>query len=156
MMFEKLSKKNKGQGALEYLLIIGGALVIAVIVVTLILSIGKSNNESAIDSQNEFAMMIDNTITPPIVTSVSCQTDKIIVYMNPASDPRVKGYRIKKDNEVLIPNTATTFLDYSSGKIEHTFNAEVNAGTKHKISVIAYKNDSQSRPSTPSFNCTVQ
>jgi len=155
MIKKFFTKKQKGQGALEYLLIIGGALVIAVIVVTLILSIGKSNNEQATESQNNYATLIDNTITPPIVTNVICKKNKIIVYMNPSPDPRIKGYRIKKDNFVLNP---TTFLNYSDGQImwSATFiPEELTVGDKHKISVIAYKNDTQSRPSTPSFNCTV-
>lgn len=36
--------KNKGQGALEYLLLIGGAIVVAVIVIVLLLGTGQSGS----------------------------------------------------------------------------------------------------------------
>ena len=38
---------KKGQGALEYLLLIGGAIVVAVIVVTLLLGVGSSGSPPA-------------------------------------------------------------------------------------------------------------
>ncbi|HZX34486.1 MAG TPA: class III signal peptide-containing protein [archaeon] len=37
--------ERKGQGALEYLLLIGGAVLIAVIVITLLLGVGGSSEE---------------------------------------------------------------------------------------------------------------
>ena len=154
-MMNFFNKKQRGQGSLEYLLIIGGALVIAVIVVTLILSLGSNQKVNVENVSKNSKMLIDNTITPPIVTNVVCHTDKIIVSMNPSPDPRIKGYRIKKDNLVLNP---ATFLNYSDGQIMWSATIVPEAltvGDKHKISVIAYKNDTQSRPSTPSFNCTV-
>ena len=36
---------NKAQGALEYLLLIGGAVVVAVIVITLLLTLGGQGNQ---------------------------------------------------------------------------------------------------------------
>jgi len=45
MMFN--IKKAKGQGALEYLLLIGGAVLIAVIVIALLVGMGSSSRQSA-------------------------------------------------------------------------------------------------------------
>ncbi len=42
-------RKNKGQGALEYLLLIGGAVLIAVIVIALLVGMGGQSRESAQD-----------------------------------------------------------------------------------------------------------
>lgn len=39
---------NKGQGALEYLLLIGGAIIVAVIVVTLLLNLGGQSTTSTV------------------------------------------------------------------------------------------------------------
>ncbi|HLC79956.1 MAG TPA: class III signal peptide-containing protein [archaeon] len=41
---------RKGQGALEYLLLIGGAIVVAVIVVTLLLNVGSSGQTQTSDT----------------------------------------------------------------------------------------------------------
>ena len=41
---------KKGQGALEYLLLIGGAVLIAVIVITLLLGIGQSGTAQTADN----------------------------------------------------------------------------------------------------------
>ncbi len=39
--------KQKGQGALEYLLLIGGAIIVAVVVVTLLLNLGSTGGANA-------------------------------------------------------------------------------------------------------------
>ena len=42
---------DKGQGALEYLLLIGGAIIVAVIVITLLMSLGGGGGASAFENQ---------------------------------------------------------------------------------------------------------
>jgi len=150
----KLNKQEKAQGALEYLLIIGGALVIAVIVIVLILSMGQSNNEQVTDSQNEFQVMIDNTIIPPIITAIDCDTGTDIITISMTESPTngVRGYRIIVGNELPLPTTGE--IEYSNGVISMTASSlDIDTvDVTYDISVIALKNDTQSKP-TLIFNC---
>jgi len=65
-----MMKKNKGQGALEYLLLIGGAVLIAVIVIALLVGMG-GQNKSNIETQNKKATDVLSAPTPPTITSVA-------------------------------------------------------------------------------------
>ena len=62
---------KKGQGALEYLLLIGGAVLIAVIVIALLVGMGSQNSENS-KTRNEEAMAATNIPTPSVVNSVDC------------------------------------------------------------------------------------
>lgn len=46
----KIHKNQKGQGALEYLLLIGGAVLIAVVVIALVVGIGGQSRDTAADA----------------------------------------------------------------------------------------------------------
>ena len=65
-------KFNKGQGALEYLLLIGGAVLIAVIVIALLVGMGSSSRETAQGQANTANQAITGTAVPVILNSVSC------------------------------------------------------------------------------------
>lgn len=67
-----LKKNNKGQGALEYLLIIGSALVIAIVVIMLVLSTGESQRNVVVSQSDTFTKFFDDTIIPPIVIKTEC------------------------------------------------------------------------------------
>ncbi|HOW29132.1 MAG TPA: class III signal peptide-containing protein [archaeon] len=62
---------KKGQGALEYLLLIGGAVLIAVIVIALLVGMGSQNSENS-KTRNEEAINATNVPTPSVVNSVVC------------------------------------------------------------------------------------
>lgn len=64
---------KKGQGALEYLLLIGGAVLIAVIVIALLVGMGSQNSENS-KTRNEEAMAATNIPIPSVINSVSCDT----------------------------------------------------------------------------------
>jgi len=51
--------KKKGQGALEYLLLIGGAVLIAVIVIALLVGMGGQSRDSAQDQSNKVQQASD-------------------------------------------------------------------------------------------------
>ena len=52
-------KKKKGQGALEYLLLIGGAVLIAVIVIALLVGMGGQSRDTAQDQANRVQSATD-------------------------------------------------------------------------------------------------
>lgn len=149
-MFRK-NFNSKAQGSLEYLLIIGGALLVAVIVITLIISISRSNTTQAQDSQLSYEKMIDNTIIPPIVTAVDCNISDITkIWINPSTTKGVVGYVVKVNNKIY-----DNLYQLVDGKLEVP-SADVNItnpGDTYKISVITSKETAQSSPSTPSMDC---
>ena len=65
---------KKGQGALEYLLLIGGAVLIAVIVIALLVGMGSQNSENS-KTRNEEAMAATNIPIPSVVNNVTCSND---------------------------------------------------------------------------------
>jgi len=75
-----LFKNKKAQGSLEFLLIIGGAVLIAVIVIALLIGMGGQSRDSAQD-QTTKAQKVIGIAQPPIITSIhiynisDCTTD---------------------------------------------------------------------------------
>lgn len=67
-----MNKKFKGQGALEYLLLIGGAVLIAVIVIALLVGMGNQSRESVSDSADAAARATDLP-QPAIISSVTAR-----------------------------------------------------------------------------------
>ena len=63
---------KKGQGALEYLLLIGGALLVAVIVITIITSVGSASGK-----QTEYNAI--KAICTGFKTPSACQNSEIVV-----------------------------------------------------------------------------
>lgn len=53
--------ENKAQGAIEYLLIIGAAVIIAVIVITLMMSLSGTGSQQVktADAENQFHLALD-------------------------------------------------------------------------------------------------
>lgn len=75
-------KNKKGQGALEYLLIISGALIVAVTVVVIIVSMSSSNRDTVSEQDKKLSSVIDNTIVPPIVNIIDCNNSQIRFSIN--------------------------------------------------------------------------
>lgn len=69
-MFGKLN--NKGQTAIEYLLIIVGVLLLAIIVIYIIITTGSSSQKNADDSEERLGNIEEGAIFPPRIQSVTC------------------------------------------------------------------------------------
>jgi uncharacterized protein (UPF0333 family) len=155
---KKNINSNKGQGALEYLLIIGGVLVIAVVVISLIMSTGRSNTDKVNESEQQHSQLIDSTIIPPMILKVNCldqggNDTNIIVTYNRSTTNGVAEYCLVL-NESITTNCkppATTgnvvFFDNISG---------LATGVKHKVSLVAKRGDYMSQPALPTPTCEVE
>jgi uncharacterized protein (UPF0333 family) len=63
----KFLKENKAQGALEYLLIIGGAIVLAAIVIAVVINVASTPKSSIGDSTTDYNKLLsdaDKNIKP--------------------------------------------------------------------------------------------
>ncbi len=67
-------KNQKGQGALEYLLLIGGAVLIAVIIIALLVGMGGGGRESA-QQQADQAKEVTSVLQPSRIISVTAERD---------------------------------------------------------------------------------
>jgi len=148
------SKSKKAQGSLEYLLIIGGALLIAIVAITVILSLGKANNESANESQENYQELVDNTIISPIITDINCSTTLITIYTNGSPTNGVSNYRYNLDDGAYID---VSNIQIANGYISAARSgiSKLTIGDKHEITLVAIKNNSRSLPTIP-FECTVK
>lgn len=63
---------KKGQGALEYLLLIGGAVLIAVIVIALLVGMGSSGRQTTQQNANTTNQIVSGSAIAPILNSASC------------------------------------------------------------------------------------
>ena len=143
---------SKGQGALEYLLIIGGAIVVAVIAVSIIVSLSQRNSQNATEKNQEFETFIDNTIIPPVVLTVDCNkaktSDQIEVTINKSPTPGVTRYCLVYNN-----GTPTGCRALAADNIL-TYTQAIADYNKQSISISADKNGiAYSQPSMPSIDC---
>lgn len=67
-----MNLNKTGQGALEYLLLIGGAVLIAVIVIALLISTGSPNNKSTQDNASAAQSSMGSVAIAPIIYSTGC------------------------------------------------------------------------------------
>jgi uncharacterized protein (UPF0333 family) len=145
-------KNKKAQSALEYLLIIGGALLIAVIVITLILTLGRSNNKTATDSQHSFDLIVDNTIIPPVINDIECDRNLITIY-TAGSPVTVASYMYSIDENDF---ENVTLIDMNNKLITvDRVTSPLTIGETYQIELIAIKNNLRSTPTIP-FNCKVE
>lgn len=86
--------KKKGQTSLEYLLIVGGALVLGVFVIVMLTSTRQTSTDVTEEAVRSYTDLIDQTITPPIISSVSCygSTNTIEVMFRPSVTIGVNEY----------------------------------------------------------------
>lgn len=64
---------KKGQGALEYLLLIGGAVLIAVIVIALLVGMGSSSRSNTEKNANDLTGA--EAVVPAYITSAGCNSN---------------------------------------------------------------------------------
>jgi len=80
-----MMRKIKGQGALEYLLLIGGAVLIAVIVIALLVGMGGQSREAAQDQATKAQQSLDQPQAATIISIVpidNCTTSDGNVIVN--------------------------------------------------------------------------
>lgn len=148
--------KKKGQSSLEYMLIIGGALLVAIIVITVVLSLGNANKDTAENTNQNYQYLIDNTIIPPIVTSVDCNINgNVTININASGSDNVSGFKIKVDESLPYPS-GLDIISATSGVISQSASSLGidTEGQTYDISIVAIKNNASSRPSMPSMSCT--
>ena len=153
-------KKNinfkKGQGALEYLLIIGGVLVIAVVVITLIMSTGRSNTDKVNESEQQHSQLIDSTIIPPMILNVECKNagtgTLISIFYNKSTTSGVAKYCL------VLNDSITEFCSApgATNKLNFTINPQLAEGSKHKVSLVARRGEYLSQPALPTPTCEVK
>ena len=64
-------KKQKAQGTLETLLLFGGAILLAAIVISVVIGI-SSNSKQAAEKHTNVAISMSDTVIPAILYSVAC------------------------------------------------------------------------------------
>jgi uncharacterized protein (UPF0333 family) len=58
---------QKGQASIENLILIGGAVLIAVVILTILISLGGQSRESSVDQVNSASSSTDVAIAPTII-----------------------------------------------------------------------------------------
>jgi hypothetical protein len=144
-------KNRKGQGALEYLLIISGALIVAVTVVVILLSMSSSNRESVAEQDEALSRLIDDSLIPPIVNIVSCTDTRIYFALNSSESNFVF---IANEGGITDLNVSHADIALSDGiyEIRHpTLPAAID--DRHSLSVAVKKNNKYSAFSKPVSTC---
>ena len=132
---------KKGQGALEYLLLIGGAVLIAVIVIALLVGMGSQNSENS-KARNEEAMAATNVPTPSVVNSVDCMTDGRFAINWTAVHKAGNDYNLIIDNvevaanPVIITSSTNPIISSANSCVSDT-NAVAIKTTNNGISVLS-------------------
>jgi len=165
-----LCRNKKGQGALEYLLIIGGAILVAVIVIMVIVSMGSTSRSTANETANQ-SKTITSTTLSSIPTIISIEPDNSSCLNNvggnftlnwlPQSQAGVYTISVKdslgSDLNVISLSTGTSNLNTSV--LSDTINLAIgsnNCSDTFKVKIEAAK-DNQVVESIPSnFNWQLQ
>ncbi len=145
-----LTFSKKGQGALEYLIIIGAAILVAVIVVSLIISVSRANTDITTTSNEQYTNMIDNTIIPPMIIGVDCNAvaDRARFTINPSITEAVSQYCLVVNGDVNITNCQNT-----NSVLTFPYNSFVN-GTAYRMSLVGKRGNVFSSPTAPPTSCT--
>ncbi len=148
-MFKKILT-NKGQGALEYLLILGGALLVSVMVIVIITSTRSGAGEGAQEGAESYDALIDQTIVQPIISNTVCSVSdgKIIVYYTPSVTRGVSEYCLVLDGSYDLENC--------SSDQPAEFDVLLTEGQRYRVSLIAKKGNIFSAPSSPASSCTAE
>lgn len=139
-MIKKLFKCRTGQGSIEYLLIIGAALLVSIIAVTLILGINSSNKQTANLTQSQYTKLIDTTIIGPLITNISCTTSDVTLTITPSPTQGVLEYYLVIDG---VLQTTPACSDTNPLVCSKT----LAAGTQYSIALMAKKGEAYSSPS---------
>ena len=108
---------NKGQGAIEYLLIIGGVIILAIIVIFIIVSTGSSSRDTVDTSQERMDKITDSAIFPPRIKSSACSYREFGLY-DTTGEPCVIGetdcntMKVIDFNLTIFESPTPEILDY--------------------------------------------
>ena len=117
---------SKGQGALEYLLIIGGVVLVAVVVVALLIGMSSENTENSKQQSKEFIASTDLAL-PSTLLSVICKEktgvdDEYVVKWNPTHKEGYEYTVLFDDKPIIFNNTNPNFdLTPADNPIVFTF-----------------------------------
>ncbi len=141
---------KKGQTSLEYLLLLGGALVVAVFVIVLATSTRQTSSDVTEEAVRSYTDLIDQTITPPIISSVSCSAsdDEIVVMFRPSVTHGVNEYCL------FLNDTFTNNCESPTDGII-TFDESLTEDENYKVGLVSKKTNNYSSPSV-AFTCTAQ
>lgn len=122
-MIKKLN--SKGQGALEYLLIIGGVVLVAVVVVALLIGMSSENTENSKQQSKEFIASTDLAL-PSTLLSVICKekagNDEYVVKWNPTHKEGYEYTVLFDDKPIIFKDTNPNFdLTPADNPIVFTF-----------------------------------
>lgn len=112
---------KNGQGALEYLLLLGGAVLIAVIVIALLISTGAPNNKNAQEKARAAQSSIGSVAVAPIIYSTGCDipsgvNNMDIEYNGGQLTATLDGFPANVSNHPTQPGHAEIFItDLCSG-----------------------------------------
>ncbi|HNW05503.1 MAG TPA: class III signal peptide-containing protein [archaeon] len=117
---------KKGQGALEYLLLIGGAVLIAVIVIALLVGMGSSSKKNASQGGDRINQAISGTAIASVLQSANCDGNVLkISYTHNGGD-----VNLVIDDTIQNITADSTTSSYSG---ENAGACEVNK--QHKIAL---------------------
>jgi uncharacterized protein (UPF0333 family) len=153
-MFKKI-KNKKAQGSLEYLLLIAGALVIAVAIIVLITSMNSNRSEDIKEQEKSYSKLIDDTIIPPIIKDVTCDasSDEVVLNVSPSVTNGVKEYCLVIDGDVFDYGVCDTLS--SSNQLSFNNSAiDIDEDEDYSVSLVAKKNNYYSTQTKPSMSCT--
>lgn len=160
-------KDQKGQGALEYLLIIGGVLLVAIIIITIVLSTSRSSERQASEAGRQVQQIEDTQVMQGIISNVDCNatSDFIRVQYQESVTPGIKKYRFYiYPSPTSSASYQTRLLDYDVAIMGTDFNVNdtyymdgstlnMTSNEKYYVSITAIK-DNISSPNSNRFPCT--
>ena len=154
--------KKKGQGALEYLLLIGGAVLIAVIVIALLVGMGGQSRDTAQDQANRVQQATD-VPQPAQIVSVRAPYDKcnsdegqITVSWRPLGEGGSNEMVVLNSNgEELRLDGGATRLELNPNELTVTLRVNKDGGKcgdSYRVKIITEKNNQEVESSAYRFS----
>jgi uncharacterized protein (UPF0333 family) len=103
---------KKGQGALEYLLLIGGAVLIAVIVIALLVGMGSSSRANTEKNANDLTGA--EAVVPSYITSAACTDGNFYITLSALETTRY-DYNLIVDNSNYDEISANPYIGTDGG-----------------------------------------
>jgi hypothetical protein len=157
-----LFRKNKGQGALEYLLLIGGAVLIAVIVIALLVGMGGQSRDTAQDQATKAQQSLDQpqpativNITPDTCTDGGTGNFTIQWQsMGQGGIYTLTVYDYTGDNplDVNVDGTSETKLSDPTEPVEVTLTPGLNCEDTFWAEIVTEKNNQKVTSTRKKFN----
>lgn len=141
---------KKGQGALEYLLLISGAVIIAAIVVALLIGMGQSSKQGVHDNATTTAQIIQNAPFAPVLDSVTCKDDDHVILnynLFESNQPIGSTAQVVIDGEVALDGSAIPVVPYQTPTSTEIIG--ICASTSHNIQIRIITNNGNYIDSNP-------